>query len=150
MSGVRLLILASWLLAVSFAWPAPAQERLAVIVNAEREDQLSIEEVARIYLKQRRFWSERESIVAINRDADSDVRKAFTERVFGDEARRLNAYWNRQYFKGVLPPLTLASDEAVRRYVSLEPNAIGYITESWLDASVRAVLFLPPANPSSP
>jgi ABC-type phosphate transport system substrate-binding protein len=150
MAAGRILIFASWLIAASLALPAQAQERLAVIVNAEREDTLTTEEVARIYLKQRRFWSERESIVPINREADSDIRKAFTERVFADEARRLNTYWNRQYYKGVMPPLTLASDEAVRRFVALEPNAIGYISESWLDASVRAVLFLPPPNPPSP
>ena len=146
----RIIILASWLIAASFALPAQSQERLVVIVSADREIELTIEEVARIYLKQRRFWSNRESIVAINRDADSDLRKAFTERIFADEARRLNAYWNRQYYKGVLPPLTLASDEAVRRFVAREPNAIGYISESQLDASVRAVLFLPPSDPSPP
>ena len=106
--GGKILILASWLVAASYALPAQSQERLAVIVSADREIELSIEEVAQIYLKQRRFWSDRESIVAINREADSDIRKAFTERVFADRARRLNAYWNRQYFKGILPPLTLA------------------------------------------
>ena len=148
--GGRILLLLSSLLVTSAAGPAQSQERLAVIVNADRIVELSVDEVARIYLKQRRFWSNREAIVAINRDAGSDLRRAFTERVFGDEARRLNAYWNRQYYKGILPPLTLASDEAVRRFVALEPNAIGYIAESQLDASVRAVLFLPESDLSAP
>ena len=148
--GGRVLVLASWLLAAFFALPAQSQERLAVIVSADRKVELSVEKVAQIYLKQRRFWSDREPIVAINRDAGSDLRKTFTERIFADEARRLNAYWNRQYYKGVLPPLTLASDEAVRRFIALEPNAIGYIAESQLDASVRAVLFLPALDPSAP
>jgi len=146
----RALILASWLLLTSFALPAHAQERLAVIVSAERDVELSIEEVARVFLKQRRHWSRRDPIVPINRDADSDARKLFTERVFADQVRRLDTYWNRQYYRGVLPPLTLASDEAVRRFVALEPNAIGYIFESWLDASVRAVLFIDPSDPSPP
>ena len=38
-------------------------------------------------------------------------------RVFGSRASQLVVYWIRQYFQGVLPPATLASDEAVRRFV---------------------------------
>ena len=133
---------AVWLLALLVALPAFGQERLAVIVSSSRDVELSIEEVSQIYLKQRRFWSQQEKVVPINREADSEVRKQFTKQVFAEEANHLDTYWNRQYYQGVLPPLTLASDEAVRRFVALEPNAIGYILESWLDASVRAVLFI--------
>jgi ABC-type phosphate transport system substrate-binding protein len=149
MAGRAFMLVSSLVLAMA-SLPVHAQERLAVIVSADRDAELSLEDVARVFLKQRRHWSRREPIVPVNRDADSDARRLFTERVFAAEARRLDSYWNRQYYQGILPPLTLASDEAVRRFVALEPNAIGYIFESWLDASVRAVLFLDPLDPPSP
>ncbi len=120
----------------------PQSERLAVIVSTGREAPLSMQEISQIYLKQRRFWKEGEPIVPVNRQALSWERRAFTRRIFDKEVRQLEIYWNRQYFRGILPPATLASDEAVRRFVALDPNAIGYIRESLLDKSVRVVIYL--------
>ncbi len=121
--------------------PAAAQE-LAVIVHQDRDVALGVEDVARIYLKQRRFWSDGTRIVPVNRDSASAERAGFIRLVFGSAASRLVTYWNRQYFKGVLPPATLASDEAVRRFVAGERRAIGYIRPDRVDDSVRVVLHL--------
>ncbi len=121
---------------------ASAEERLAVIVPATRMVELSIEDLAQIYMKKRRFWSDGKPIVAINREAGSRARKAFTRGVFNAPTRHLDLYWNRQYFRGVLPPATLASDDAVKRFVALEPNAIGYIRANRVDEDLRVVLYL--------
>ena len=103
--------------------PASAEDRLAVIVSAGREAKLNLDDIAQIFLRKRRFWSDGALIVPVNRDAASAARESFTTRVFAKEFRFLPSYWNRQYFEGIFPPLTLASDEAVRRFVALEPNA---------------------------
>ena len=48
------------LLLVSLAAAASASgQELAVIVHADRDERLSLEDVSRIYLKQKRFWGER-------------------------------------------------------------------------------------------
>ena len=132
------------------ALPAKSEGRLAVIVHPDRDSELSPAELAQIYLKQRRFWRGREAIVPVNRNAGSAARETFTKQVLAERARHLELYWNRQYYHGVLPPLTLASDEAVKRFVALEPKAIGYIAEGHLDDSVRAVLFLSSSEARSP
>ena len=77
--------------------------------GSDRSTELSLDEVAQIYLKQRRFWSDGSPIVPINREAGSRARRIFTDAVFAQQARHHDVYWNRQYFKGVLPPATLAS-----------------------------------------
>jgi len=123
--------------------PASAGE-LVVIVNAERRVELSVAEVAQIFLKRRRFWDDGDAIVPVNRDSGSETRKRFVRRIFAGDARSLPVYWNRQYFRGVLPPATLASDEAVKRFVAREPLAIGYIAAELVDRSVRVVLRLAP------
>jgi len=145
---IRIAVLASIALLASGA--ADAQERLAVIVSADRSAELSREEVAQIFLKKRRFWSAGEPIVPVNRNASSKAREIFTRRIFDQEARFLRAYWNRQYFQGVLPPLTLASDEAVKRFVAQERNAIGYVDEKIVDSSVRVLFVLEGAPASAP
>lgn len=133
----RLLLL----LLLALVRPAgAAAEELVVIVNAKRPDQPDAARITQIYLKQRRFWADGRRILPVNREAGSGVRETFVRRVLRTQANRLIVYWNRQYFQGVLPPMTLASDEAVKRFVASEPNAIGYVHPRVLDDSVRVVL----------
>lgn len=134
------VVLALWVGAV----PANAAEELelAVIVHPSRAATLSIETVKRIYLKRQRFWDDGHAIVAINLEVATPEREAFTRLVFGDEAARLPAYWNEQYFHGVMPPIILGSEEAVVRYVASRPDAIGYVDARHVDASVAVALTL--------
>ncbi len=124
--------------------PAPAAEELelAIIVHPSRATTLTVETLKRIYLKRQRFWDDGHAIVAINQELATPAREAFTRIVFGDEAVRLPAYWNEQYFHGVLPPITLGSEEAVVRYVASRPDAVGYVDARHVDASVATVLRL--------
>ena len=115
---------------------------LAIIVHPSRSGALTRETVQRIYLKRQRFWEDGRAIVAINQEVATPAREVFTRRVFGDEAARLPAYWNEQYFHGVLPPIILGSEEAVVRYVASRPDAIGYVDVRHLDGSVAVALRL--------
>ena len=138
MSRHRVSLLALFL---ACAWATPATgESLTVIVHPERRADLDLDELVQIYLKKRRFWNDGTAVVPVNREAGSAVRSAFDRAVLGAEARRLPVYWNREYFRGVLPPATLASGAAVKRFVASEIRAIGYIRSSGVDGSVRAVL----------
>lgn len=132
-----MLVLALLLLA-----PARAEERdpIAVIVHPERRADLSIDDVAQIYLRRKRFWSDGSPVVPLNLSSTDPLRKRFSRLVLRQDAQRLAEYWNRQYFYGVFPPATLASAEAMRRYVAADPNAIGYVPSSLVDDSVR-ILF---------
>jgi hypothetical protein len=119
-----------------------ANGHVAVIVHPARDTELSIEEVAQIYLRRKRFWDDGAAIVPLNLPAEAPLRTRFSEQALKQPQARLADYWNRQYFQGILPPATLASAEAVRRYVASDPNAIGYVPASEVDASVRVVLQL--------
>ncbi len=118
-----------------------------MIVHRSRESRLDVEELARIYLKERRHWAGGETIVPVNHASGSSLRDAFSDVVLARTPQQLERYWNRQYFLGVLPPATLASDEAVKRFVARERRAIGYIRASALDSSVRVALRLPNGAP---
>lgn len=120
-----------------------AAEGLVVVVHPTRGGTLAVEEIARIYLKQQRFWAGGDPIVPINREARSATRRSFDASVFGSRAGSLADYWNRQYFRGVLPPATLASDQAVLRFVANEPRAIAYLPASLADDSVHVAAHFP-------
>jgi ABC-type phosphate transport system substrate-binding protein len=127
----------------SVAWAAePPAPAVVVIVHPSRADPVGLEQLRRIYLRQRRFWRDGEPILPVNREYGSATRTAFERIVFAEIKVPLSRYWNEQYFLGVLPPATLVSDSAVRQYVAARPNAIGYIDARNLDDSVRVLLRL--------
>jgi ABC-type phosphate transport system substrate-binding protein len=119
-----------------------ANPRIAIIVHRDRKDALDVPTVAAIYLRKRRFWDDGVPILPINREADSPLREAFSRRVFGTGSEQLAAYWNEQYFHGVMPPATLSSSESMKRFVAKEHGAIGYVELETADASVRVALVL--------
>jgi len=88
----------------------------------------------------------RSPIVPLNREAGSKLREAFSQRVFDSSSAALAEYWNEQYFLGMFPPATLSSTLAVKRYVAVEPNAIGYVESAAVDGTVRVALELTPAS----
>jgi ABC-type phosphate transport system substrate-binding protein len=135
------------IVALLAASPPALAEEIAVIVNTQRTTKLDREEIAQIFLKKRRFWDDGTPMLPVNQNAGSAARASFDTAVFGAGARRLSVYWNHAYFRGVLPPATLASDEAVRRFVVSEPRAIGYIRAGVVDASVRVISILTGSPP---
>jgi len=136
-----LLLLSLWLCAAG-STSVNAGDPLAVIVHPSRSAELTRAEVERIYLKKKRHWDDGTPIVAINRGADSKTRAEFNHRIFGEAEKRLARYWDEQYFQGILPPITLSSDEAVRRYVATDRNAVGYVRATAVDATVHVALTL--------
>ena len=137
--------LAAWFcLALLLADVAVAGERtrVAVIVHPDRQEPLDVASVASIFLRKRRFWDDGTPIIPLNREAGSKLRETFSRLVFGVGSTQLAIYWNEQYFHGTLPPATLSSSEAMRRFVAQERNAIGYVEAEAVDSSVRKALIL--------
>jgi ABC-type phosphate transport system substrate-binding protein len=132
------------LLGLALLAPALAggRDRVAVIVNRERRADLSIDDVAQIYLRRKRFWEDGAPVVPLNLPSANPLRERFSQLVLRETETRLADYWNRLYFRGILPPATLVSTESVRRYVASDPNAIGYLPDSEVDGSVRVLLRL--------
>ncbi len=139
---MRLLALA-FLFAMLAGEAVLGQSSLVVIVHPSRTESLTADELARIYLKKKNFWTDGAAIRPINRESGSPSRELFDRIVVaGDEPDLVN-YWNQRYFHGVFPPATLASDAAVIRYVASEARAIGYVAADAVDDSVRVLMPLP-------
>jgi ABC-type phosphate transport system substrate-binding protein len=116
--------------------------RTAVIVHRDRREALDVRDIASIYLRKRRFWDDGAPIIPLNREAGSTLREAFSRRIFGTGSAQLSAYWNEQYFHGVMPPATLSSSQSMKRFVAQELNAVGYVELEAADASVRVAMIL--------
>jgi len=134
-------ILLCVVLACGMPAPAvPAELVLAVIVHPSRASTVTMEDLARIYLRKRRFWDDGAAIVPLNQAPGTAARDLFSRRVLAADTPRLQEYWNEQYFHGVFPPIVLSSGAAVKRYVAADRDAIGYLEWGEVDDSVRVVL----------
>ena len=135
---LTVIAIIAWLAAGGGA--AEPDARIAVVLHPDRRAELTVDVLAQIYLRRKRFWDDGAAIVPLNLAAGTGLRDRFTRLVLRQSESRLAEYWNRQYFYGILPPTALASTEAIRRYVASDRNAVGYLPAGEVDTSVRIVL----------
>ena len=75
-----------------------------------------------------------------HKDGDT-VKEEFYDKVVGKTPSQLKAYWAKLVFTGEgVPPKEYGGDQAVMRHVSGTPGAIGYVSDTSVDKSVK-VLF---------
>jgi ABC-type phosphate transport system substrate-binding protein len=71
----------------------------------------------------------------------SAVREQFYTKVAGKSASQVKAAWSRLVFSGkATPPKELANSAEVKKMVTNNANAIGYIEKSAVDASVKVLI----------
>lgn len=99
---------------------------------------LSTQQVKEIFL-QKRHSVGKQRIIPLNLVGQDESRSLFESNVLGMNRDRLNNYWVKQHFEGVSPPLTQGSFESIKAFVQSVDGAIGYIPNSMVDNSVKAV-----------
>ena len=116
------------LLGIVLSLIAPAltwAEGIAVIVNETNgTSDMTIKDLSRIYSARTTEWSNGRPIVAVNRDARSDVRKDFYKKVLRSKPTQ------RFFLPGSpIPFRTIVQKSAngATRFVASEKNAIGYV-----------------------
>lgn len=112
------------------ALPLLGRADVYVIANkALPHNDLSKDEIAAIYLLKKKHWDDGDPILPINLPAQSQSRNVFTEQVFNSTPEKLGGYWDQMLFKGITPPLTQNSEQAVMLFVERMKGAIGYVEQ---------------------
>ena len=134
-AGLVLVLLGGWAAAGS-----PTPPTIAVIVAPGNASvRLDLPDIALVYRRQRQYWPDGTRVQPVNLAADHPLRRAFSRAVFGADPAALDSYWNELYFRGVRPPYVVASNEAVLRFVSQTPGAIGYVDACLVSSAVAVV-----------
>jgi hypothetical protein len=89
-------------------------------------------------------------LVGFNQPAGSRARDAFDRVVLGMDPDQVARYWVDQRIRGgVRPPRQVTSVSLLRQVISRFPGAVGYLSPTDLDASVR-MLTINGAGPDAP
>jgi ABC-type phosphate transport system substrate-binding protein len=120
---------------------APAQEGYRVIVNGMNPAvSLAEAEVSRLFLKKTVAWPSGLTVVPVDQERTSEVRKAFSREVHGRDADVIVSHWQTMVFSGRdTPPAIKGSDAAVVEFVKANPGAIGYVSPGADTAGVKTL-----------
>lgn len=136
------LLLISLALAPATALPGEG-EAIAVIVHKSMGlSSVNPVELSLIFWRKKLYWADGKRMHPLNLPTDSPLRRQFSQRILGSLPDAQTDYWNDQYFHGNLPPHVVNSQEAMLRYVTESPGAIGYVQGCKVDARVKVVLWL--------
>ncbi len=114
-------------------------ESISVVASVQSDfDTLTQKQLHDLFLSKRSFIGSQKA-VPVNLLANNDLRKAFDAHVLQMHREKLNAYWVRQHFQGVVPPLTQSSTQAVKKFVQNVEGAIGYIPSDMLDPTLKVL-----------
>ena len=119
--------------------PIIAQAQVSIIVAKGSTHRVSKEEAKNIFAGAAVAWESGSKIQVIDQ-SDTETGKTFYENFLGKSANQVRLQWTKLVLSGqAIGPKKLSDDEAVRNAVSGDPNAIGYISTSALDGSVKEV-----------
>jgi ABC-type phosphate transport system substrate-binding protein len=81
------------------------------------------------------------SLKPVAQNSSQSIRIVFDEDILGKNPSRAKAYWSRLVFTAAgMPPPELDTNAAVVKWVSENPKAIGYVEDSTVDSSVKALI----------
>jgi ABC-type phosphate transport system substrate-binding protein len=129
------------------ALAAPAAPALAlagdvvIIVNKANDNNVDKGLVVKIYLGESKSWGNGSAVAACDLPDDNPERAGFASQVVGRTPANMKALWAQNLFAGkAIPPKQYGSDDAVKKAVAANKNAIGYIKASSADDSVKVVV----------
>ena len=116
---------------------ALAADYVLITDNSNPVTTISAKDVKNIYLGKKSVWSDGSHITVFTQ-IGSSVNKVFMKEMARKTPQQYSTYWKKSLFTGTgLPPKDFSTDEAVKAAVAAKPGAIGYISVSALDDTVK-------------
>ena len=114
---------------------------VVVIVNKANANAVDKALVAKIYTGVTKSWPDGGPIFPLDQDENSPIRADFYSSVMGKSTSNMKALWAQIIFSGKgLPPKIANPDAEVKKVVSTNKNAIGYIRASSVDDTIKVVI----------
>lgn len=119
-----------------------AQQSLAIIVNRSNPvDDVSFEELRKIFLGERSHWSNGRRITLVMIEAGRPERAAMLRELYRMNETDFSRHFLHGLFTGqvLVSPKTLSTPVGVCKFVFNVPGAIGYVRASDVDDFVRVI-----------
>lgn len=123
-----------------FASSVFAQGYKVIVNSANNKTSFTKKEVSDYFLKKKKRWTDKTSIIPVDLSSKSSVRAAFSKTVHKKSTSQVRAYWQQIVFSGrATPPREFANDKAVIAFVKANKGAIGYISSGTSSSGVKVI-----------
>ncbi|MDD4913717.1 MAG: hypothetical protein PHW13_01595 [Methylococcales bacterium] len=148
MSRFRLFIMLFYIIWLAgIPRPGLTQEAIAIITQRDNTiNSINLETLKLVYLRKLMLDSSGNRWIPLNLPSSSDLRQEVSGILFKKRPEDMEDYWNEQYFQGISPPKVLASEEAMLRFVTITPGAIGYVHKHLVDNRVKVLKIISTAE----
>ena len=120
---------------------AAADDPVVVIIHKDNPHAIDRNYLAGIYTGRLKGWPDGSPVFSLDQSDGSSARETFYVQFVGRTVANMQAVWAQNIFSGKgLPPKIASPDSEMKRIVSTNRNAIGYIRASEVDDTVRVVL----------
>lgn len=111
-----------------------------IITNKANTNAVDKDFVAKIYRGEAKVWPNGDSVAAYDLPDENAARVAFDQEVAGKSVSQMKALWGQLIFSGkAVPPKKMESDDEVKKAVAANKGAVGYVSASSADGSVKAI-----------
>lgn len=140
MKNISLKSLVALLAGATFSLSVCAAD-VVVIINKANINAVDKALVVKIYTGQVKNWPDGGPVFALDQGENSPIRNDFNSSVLDKSSGNMKALWAQNIFSGKgLPPKVADADAEVKKIVSSNKNAIGYIQASSVDDTVKVVV----------
>jgi ABC-type phosphate transport system substrate-binding protein len=116
-------------------------EAVVVVSAKSGASALTVDQASDIFLGKSNSLPGGGQAVPIDQSDGTGARDEFYQKATGKNSAQVKAYWSKQIFSGKGQPPKEAGDNAsVKTLLSSNPNMIGYIDKSAVDATVKVLL----------
>jgi len=136
--------LKSLLLIVALVSSLSGQAQVALVAGAKSAaTSVTTEQVASVFLGKSDQLPGVGTVLLLDLPENNPSRDIFYSKAAGKSPSQVRAAWSRLVFSGKgIPPKEIASSAEVKKLVSTNPNVIGYIEKSAVDATVKVLLMV--------
>ncbi len=128
-----------------FTLVSPVKAEIVVITSkATKQHGATLDEVGKFYLGQNKSFSNGRRVFVADQVVGSDLRRQFYKKVLNMTEKELSRYWaKRKFTRKFKSPKIISGDLAMKQWVALTPDSLGYIDSKSLDRSVKVLLIIP-------
>jgi len=127
-------------LALSLTSAAAMADVVAVVSAKSSITAVSKSQLADIFLGKTNRFPDGTQATPVDQAEGSAARDEFYDKIVGKTAAQIKAYWSKIIFTGRgQPPPTVSSASEMKKRVSENPAAIGYLDSSMVEDSLRGV-----------
>ena len=145
----RKLRLAAACLVGTLAWasaiadePSARNQAIAIVVHdGTHIDDISLDQLRRIFLAEQQFWSDRSRITLLVRAPGAYEREFVLERIYQMNENQFRKYWIAKMFRAEVPsgPRIVFSTNMALELVTAIPGSITFMNASDVGETVKVV-----------